>query len=181
MFDMDGKRRVQYSLRNGLFVLALSLIALLHNQPAQAQLPNQWLGTWTGTMYIYKQNAVVDSVPVRLTIAPTSRPQVLSWKTEYLSEKRPMVKNYTLNVKDAAKGLFITDEGEGTLLTNHLFGSKLYSVFEVEGILLTATYELRENELIFEVTSGKKLSNPTNGVSSYSVDNLQRVVYRKAH
>jgi len=131
-------------------------------------------------MYIYRQKALVDSVPVRLTIAKASQPGVLTWKTEYQSATRPMTKDYTLRVSDASKGVFITDEGEGTLLMDYQFGNKLYSVFEVDGILLTATYELRGRELIFEVTSGKKLSNPTNGVSSYSVDNVQRVVYRKA-
>lgn len=131
-------------------------------------------------MYIYKQSVRIDSVPVRLTIAHTNKPEILTWKTEYLSPKRPMVKDYTLKSSDTRKGIFVTDEGEGTLLTNYLIENKLYNVFEVEGILLTATYELRNNELIVEITSGKKLANPTNGVSSYSVDNLQRVIYKKA-
>ncbi|WP_144051852.1 hypothetical protein [Fibrisoma limi] len=161
-------------------MIALLLgMGLFRFETAHAQLSEQWLGVWTGTMYIYRQKALTDSVPVRLTIAKTNQPDVLTWKTEYQSTTRPMTKDYTLRVSDASKGVFITDEGEGTLLTDYQFGSKLYSVFEVNGILLTATYELRGNELIFEVTSGKKLTNPTNGVSSYSVDNLQRVVYRK--
>ncbi|WP_206445595.1 hypothetical protein [Spirosoma sordidisoli] len=145
----------------------------------QAQLPTQWHGTWAGTMHIYRQQALVDSVPVRLTIKPSDKPGVLTWRTDYLSPKQPMTKDYTLVTKDAAKGIYITDEGGGTVLTNYLFGNKLFNVFEVQGILLTATYELRGNELIFEVTSGKKLADPANGVSSYAVDNLQRVVFRK--
>jgi len=144
-----------------------------------AQLPVQWHGTWSGMMQIYRQKNFVDSVAVRLTIAPTSKPGVLTWKTEYLSAKLPMVKDYTLKIKDPEKGIYLTDEGEGTQLVNYLVGNKLYNVFSVEGILLTASYELRNDELIFEVTSGKQLPDAPNSVSSYAIDNLQRVVLRR--
>ena len=59
-------------------------------------------------------------------------------------------------------------------------GDRLLSTFEVKGILLTANYELRGNELIFEVTSGKKDSETGGGVTNYSVNALQRVVLKKA-
>jgi len=159
----------------------LLLLALLSALTSHAQLPKPWLGTWSGTMSIQRQGAVVDSVPVRLTIAPRPEAGVWTWKTEYLSKTRPMTKDYLLRVKDAAKGLYITDEGEGVELTDYLFGNKFYSVFEVEGVLLTATYELRGDELIFEVTSGPTITRGAAGpVTNYPVNNLQRVVYRRA-
>ena len=89
-----------------------------------------------------------------------------------------MVKDYKLVISDIGKGVFKTDEGDGIFLIDYLFGNKLYSVFETQGILLTSTYEWLGNQIIFEVTSGKELQT-TNGVKSYSVLNLQKAVLRK--
>lgn len=101
------------------------------------------------------------------------------WKMEYLSPQMPMVKDYILRLKDASKGHYITDEGGGIELMDYLFENKLYCVFETSGVILTSTYELRGKELIFEVTSGKKQGVDNQPVTNYSVDNLQRVVFRK--
>jgi hypothetical protein len=45
-------------------------------------------------------------------------------------------------------------------------------------VFLTSTYEWLENQIIFEVTSGKELQT-THGVKSYSILNLQKAVLRK--
>lgn len=138
------------------------------------------LGNWKGTMYIYSRGVLKDSVLVKFTAAKTEKPDAWTWKTEYLSSKQPMVKDYVLRTRDAAKGLYLTDEGGGIELMDYLFGNKLYSVFETSNIVLTATYELRSpNELVFEVTSGKKISEGSPDVINYSVDNLQRVIFKK--
>jgi hypothetical protein len=56
----------------------------------------------------------------------------------------------------------------------------LYSNFETEGIFLTSSYELVDKRLIFEVTSGKKLNEAEeSGVTNFSVDFVQRVVFEK--
>jgi hypothetical protein len=45
-------------------------------------------------------------------------------------------------------------------------------------VLLTYSHELQGDQLIFEVTSGKKL-DVNKEVNNYSVLNLQRVVFKK--
>jgi 5'(3')-deoxyribonucleotidase len=145
---------------------------------AQTSFPEKCLGIWTGTMNIYNRGLLVDSVTIKLNVTRTNAPDTFVWKTEYLSEKFPMVKDYKLVISDAGKGVFITDEGDGIILMDYLFENKLYSVFETQGILLTSTYEWLGNQIIFEVTSGKELQT-TLGVKSYSVLNLQKAVLRK--
>jgi hypothetical protein len=99
---------------------------------------------------------------------------------EYLSEKMPMVKDYVLKLKDKEKGIYSTDEGGGLELMDYQFGNKLYSVFEVSGVLLTASYEwIDKSNLVFEVTSGKKGESPVKDITNFSVANVQRVVMRK--
>ncbi len=156
----------------------LSILFFAGLAGAQTNFAEKCLGVWEGTMKIYAAGALKDTVKVRLTVAKTAKPDEYAWKTEYFSPTRPVVKDYRLRVDDAAKGVYVTDEGDGVELVNYLFEDKLYNVFEVQGIVLTAVYELRGAELIFEVTSGKKL-NETKGVTNFSVGNLQRVVFKK--
>ena len=137
------------------------------------------IGTWKGKMYIYNKGNLKDSVEVRLTVGKTNKPDEWSWKTEYLSAKMPMVKDYILRLKDASTNTYITDEGNGIELVDYLFNNKLFCVFETHNFVLTSTFELLENELIFEVTSGKKGANSNQEVINYPVENLQRVVFKK--
>lgn len=145
----------------------------------QAQIPTKWFGEWKGTMYMLKNGKLTDSVMVSLTIKPIEENKSYTWKMQYHSEKMPMTKDYKLVVKDAEKGIFLTDEGGGVELQDYLFQDKFYSVFEVQNTMLTATYEYRNNEIIFEVTSGKKTNTVAEGVTNYSVSFLQKAIFKK--
>jgi hypothetical protein len=147
---------------------------------ASAQsLPDQLVGTWNGTLMIYKAGVVRDSVAIRLTVTRPTTPGSWPWKTEYLSEKMPMTKDYTLRLSDPVTQTYAMDEGGGVALLEQVFGSKMYSVFETHDTMLTSTYELRGKDLIFEVTSGKKAGTGAE-VTNYTVIHLQRAVLRKA-
>lgn len=145
----------------------------------QAQIPTKWFGEWKGTMYMLKNGKLTDSVMVSLTIKPIEENKSYTWKMQYHSEKMPMTKDYKLVVKDAEKGIFLTDEGGGVELQDYLFQDKFYSVFEVQNTMLTATYEYRNNEIIFEVTSGKKTNTVAEGVTNFSVNFLQKAIFKK--
>jgi hypothetical protein len=159
------------------FLLLVSSCAAV--LPVNAQLSERWFGTWSGTMYIFNAGTLRDSVQVTFTARPLPELGSYIWKTEYHSAKMPMVKDYRLRVRDGSKGLYVTDEGDGIELTTYLVGDKMYSVFAVQNVMLTATYELKGNELVFEVGSGKKEPPTGGGVTTYSVSNLQRVIFRR--
>ncbi|MEM8898666.1 MAG: hypothetical protein AAGC85_11205 [Bacteroidota bacterium] len=165
------------TLRSTLFFLIFSLCFLAGK--SQVPFPEKCLGTWEGMLMIYQQGQLRDSVKVIFTVAKTDEDDRWAWKKEYVSEKYPMVKDYELVLKDAEKGYYITDEGDNIQLTDYLFGNKLYSVFETGGILLTSTYEMREEELIFEVTSGKKLTEDQE-VNTFSVSSMQKAVFTRS-
>lgn len=153
-----------------LFVLELN---------AQNDFISKCIGKWHGTMFIYASGKVRDSVKVELTIAKTNTPNLYTWKTAYISEKMPMVKDYKMKLSDTKPNCYITDEGDGIELENYLFNNKLYNVFETEGIMLTSSYEFINENLVFEVTSGKKMESSNKDVINYSVLNLQRVVFSR--
>lgn len=130
-------------------------------------------------MNIYNASVLRDSVNVSLTVAKTQNPNEWAWKTEYLSSKMPLVKDYKLRLKEAVKNSYVTDEGDGIELSDYLFNNKLFCIFDTHTILLTSTYELMGNKLIFEVTSGQKETESSGELTNYVENNLQRVVFYK--
>jgi len=153
-----------------IFLVQLILVSTL----SQSQILKDWHGSWTGPMFIYGKGKLRDSVDVVLTVA-TINDSTLIWRTEYKSATQPIVKDYKMKLIDADKGIYGTDEGGGLVLTNYLIDNSLYAVFEVQGNLLTATYRLEDDVILFEVTSGKKDPVNMDGVFNYSVGSVQKV------
>lgn len=160
-----------------LIVLFSCCVLNIH---AQENFANKCIGKWEGMMYIYGKGQLRDSVPVELLVQKTNQDTVWKWKTSYLSKTMPAVKDYNLILKDSKSQTYATDEGDGIQLMDYQFNNKLYSVFETHGVMLTSSYELQGNQLIFEVSSGKKFEDKKE-VTNYSVLNLQRVVFKKVH
>lgn len=140
----------------------------------KSQILKEWQGSWSGTMYIYGKGTLRDSVEVVLTVT-TINDSSLVWKTEYKSVSQPMVKDYKMKLINSEKGIYGTDEGGGLVLTTYLVDNSLYSVFEVQEILLTATYRLEGDFIFFEVTSSKKDQVDMERVFNYSVGTIQKV------
>lgn len=145
---------------------------------AQIGFPEKCLGIWEGNMKIFSNGTLKDSVDVRLTVSKAPESEVFGWKTEYLSTKYPVVKDYKMKSFHQESNQYIVDEGDGIELYEYQFENKLYSVFETSGLLLTSSYELTDDKLIFEVTSGVKIETDKE-VINYSVKNLQRVVFKR--
>ncbi|MFM8740076.1 MAG: hypothetical protein ACKOC0_07700 [Cytophagales bacterium] len=161
------------------YILALLLTTTAILTHAQELFPQRCIGKWQGTMQISSNGIVRDSVKVLFTAAQLTS-ESWTWRMEYLSPQQPAVKDYILKLKDKAKGIYSTDEGDGIELMDYQFGNKLYSVFEIPGILLTASYELiNSNTMVFEVTSGKKNNSTGKDIFNYSVGSVQRVVLKK--
>lgn len=149
-------------------------------QLAAQSFPERCEGRWQGMMQIWSKGVLMDSVGIVFTVQPfAGEAGRWNWKTEYISEKMPLTKNYTLIEKSEQSNEYLMDEGDGVVLTNYVFGNKMYSLFKVGKIWLTASYEFVAEYLIFEVTSGNKTNEKSKGVENYSFDFLQRVVLKK--
>lgn len=135
-------------------------------------------GNWKGMMYIYQTGQLRDSVEVTLLVKPESK-DVWTWRLDYLSKKLPMTKDYKM--KFVAPYVYNMDEGEGLELRFVQHDNKLYSIFEVQKILLTSTYELTPNNtLILEVSSGTEVKVGTStDVRNFQTTSLQKVVFKK--
>ena len=163
--------------------LGLVLLILLLFNPklisAQVAFPDKCIGQWEGMMHIFQKGILKDSVKIKFSVSPASNNQ-WNWKTEYISEKFPLTKDYQLKL-DEKNNRYMVDEGAGVVLYDYLFGDKLYGVFETHNIMLTSTYELtKDGELIFEVTSGKRIEGKAEDeVRNFTVESVQRVIMRR--
>lgn len=160
-------------------VICLIILQFLSISVYSQSFPEKCSGIWSGKMYIFNQGKVADSVDIRLTIEKSDKNNYI-WKTEYLSPKYPLVKDYLMKLPQDGSNKFMLDEGDGIVLVGYLFGNKMYFVFETSGILLTSSYELINDQLVFEVSSGSKIEeSETKEVMNYTVKNIQRVVLQK--
>ncbi len=159
--------------------LTCTLLILL-SQSAIAQSSNfgkECLGTWKGTMHMYSQGKLRDSIAVILEVKQQND-SVFGWKMDYLSEKMPVTKDYRLIYK--GRNHYQTDEGDGILLDGYLFNKQLFFVFQVKNIFMTSSYELRKDELYFEVTSSSKEESESDPeIQSYQVGFLQNVLFKR--
>ncbi len=160
-------------------IILISLTFLCLNTKAQQIKITD--GKWKGTLMIWRENKIMDSVPTELTIKTIIKDSVWQWKTEYISTTMPVTKDYSLRVVDKQKGTYVTDEGDGIELMNYTFGNKMFSNFETSGILLTSSYEWIGNDIIFEIASGKKIESMSinTEVTNFAVKNLQKVIFKK--
>ncbi len=157
-------------------ILIIGLFSL-NSITAQHSFPDQCIGIWEGQMQIYANGHLKDSIPVKLTVEPTTKDSVFIWRTSYLSETHPMVKDYTMIV--VSDTLLYLDEGNDVILKQYVFGDKLFSHFTVNDIFLTSSYTLNGDQLYFEITSATLIQAANSEVQSYQVNYLQKVLFKR--
>lgn len=162
------------------FILLFICTINIQTGNGQDIFPDKLAGTWAGTMHIFQKGIMKDSISIKFSVDKKSDTQ-WGWKTEYLSDKYPLTKNYLLKRDNNVGNLYLMDEGDGIVLHTYLFDNKLYAAFETRNVFLTSSYELtKTDDLIFEVASGKKLEGTTNNqVNNFTVESLQRVVLKR--
>ncbi len=97
------------------------------------------------------------------------------------------VRAYNLIEKDNDKGRYSLDENNGIILDVKVIENKIYSLFEVNDILLTTFITFETASMIFEITTTSKNNKQvvyTQGkfkteVISYPITAIQKAVLKK--
>ena len=89
---------------------------------------------------------------MQLIIQPTDTANQYTWKILY-GEKGEDTRPYVLNVVDTTKGHWVVDEKNGILLDQYWIGSKLYSVFSLNGVTIVNSYWREGEHLMVEFAS----------------------------
>ena len=125
-----------------------------HRFDENASFPESWLGNWEGDLTIFKENKLVQTIPMELELASIDTSDNYIWAIIYGEDKETGRRSYELEIVDAEKGLYRIDEKNSIKLEAYLFGNKLYSQFSVMENQLLCTYEKVEDKIIFEIISG---------------------------
>lgn len=137
----------------GPIALLLALAAAPRVSAAQSTFPAQWAGRWEGTL---TTSAPPDSVrsrlPVTLFIAREDTGSAWTWRTVFNADTVRGVRPYRLVVRDAARGLYATDERNGLELESTWISGTLVSVFQVGSRVLESRHSMHGDTLVHDIT-----------------------------
>ncbi len=167
-------------------VLILAYVFSLNGQNeviSHSLFPNAFLGKYAGTLHITNTNGKSDLL-MEFHLLKTVSPDTFVYKLVYVTDSIRQSRDYHLISIDLDKGEFLVDENNGILLDTKYIDSTLYSMFEVEGSLLTSTLRFNGDYIDFEITFSK-MENKRNsggeggdeempGVVSYPITVVQK-------
>jgi hypothetical protein len=96
------------------------------------------------------------------------RPADVTWTLTYVAEQR-QERPYELKAVPGFPGRFLMDEKNGILIDHVLYADTLACQFTVANSLLTATYELREDGVFFEVVTSALARPRRSGVENTDI------------
>lgn len=179
------------SRRRLRFTLAVLLAGAAFPLHAQSTFPAAWAGRWEGTLTtIAPPDSVRNSVPLTLTITRITD-STWTWRTVFNGDTVRGLRDYRLLVRDAARGLYATDEGNGLVLEETLVGGTLVSVFQVGTRVLESRHTMAGDSLVHDIIwwdatpLGSQRGTGANSeagaaVSSFRVQGRQRAVMHRA-
>ncbi len=132
-----------------LLLFLFGFFSLLTN--AQGNFPNDYFGNYIGTLQIQSEKGNRE-LPMELHFQPTDSTEIYHYTIVYGEGDQRQERKYFLKAEDASKGKYIIDEDNGIILQVTQMGNQLYSLFEVNGSLLTTFITFEEDHLIFEIT-----------------------------
>ena len=149
----------------------------------RATLPDNWNGVWRGEIEVLVDGKRQHRATMELRVQKLGDDGAKSWTIQY-SGQPPRL--YEIRPAPDAKGRFIVDEKDGTLLEDQLIGNILHSVFSLGDVLLTSRFENRGEEITVEIATfafdATKLRDALNSpakATSYSFRSIQRGILRR--
>ena len=170
----DVIQLLKYINMNYLYSITISLSAIMIiqscsttkvlNSNKKYTFPDDWYGTYIGTMNWYIGSEKRAEIPIKIEISESNDSNTIIWRTTYDSTKLFPVKNikdYKIVRKDILeKDHYLMDEQNGIYLDMRLIDNTLYSCFDVvneaknqTSRLISLERLLHKNVLYHEVIS----------------------------
>ena len=121
----------------------------------QLAFPESWVGEWSGELEIWKGNGLAQTLAMNMSVQPADKVGEYHWLTTF-GDKAATSKPYLLRAIDAENGVYVIDEQNSIILESYLFDNKLVSWYVVMESLILATFEKKEEEIIFEILAGSE-------------------------
>ncbi|GAB5563678.1 MAG: hypothetical protein Wins2KO_07410 [Winogradskyella sp.] len=165
-----------------ILVCFLCLASLLNAQNDSLQFPQDFFGIYKGKLTIVNANGTQE-LDMEFHLQQTDSIGKYQYTLVYIMNGNRQERLYNLIEKDAEKGDYIVDENNGIFLDAKLIDNTLYSMFEVQGNILTTTERFYKDHMDFEITfSSKKAKNEsgTEGEDGVEVISYPITVVQKA-
>lgn len=200
----DVIQLLKYINMNYLYSLTISLSAIMViqscsttkvlNSNKKYTFPDDWYGTYMGTMNWYIGSEKRAEIPIKIEILESNDSNTIIWRTTYDSTKlfpAKNIKDYKIVRKDSLqKGHFLMDEQNGIYLDMRLIDNTLYSCFDVvneaknqTSRLISLERLLHKNVLYHEVISysepDKKTGNEGES-KGFTVKSTEKISTQKA-
>ena len=169
-----------------LFILFANFLGITAQEDSNLSFPNDYFGVYTGTLKINSERGSQE-VPMEFHLKPTDSVGKYHYTLIYGEGDMRQERKYTLLAEDVDNGRYVVDENNGIILDDKVQGNKLYSLFEVQGNLLTTFMTFHEDHMIFEITFASKEkqrvtyaeNEQKTEVISYPISTVQRAVLKK--
>jgi photosystem II stability/assembly factor-like uncharacterized protein/pimeloyl-ACP methyl ester carboxylesterase len=154
--------------------------------------PQSWLGRWKGDA-TSGDGVNAQKFTTELIIAATEKPDRFQWTLIYDGGSGHQERKYFLVAKDAAKGLYQIDEGNGIVLESRYIDGTLFSHFLVQGNRIITRDRLEnfgtadEHISIEMITSVDAQASSTGGkegspeVTTWSPSSIQKATLRRVN
>lgn len=112
----------------------------------EKKFPDDFLGIYKGKLKIVTAKGKQE-IDMEFHFTKTDTIGTYKYVLVYNNEPR----NYFLVEKDKAKGQYLIDENNGIVLQASVFDNGIFSMFEVNGSLITTTEKFYDNYMDFEI------------------------------
>lgn len=133
---------------------------IIENTPKN--FPQDFFGAYYGKLTIDNGDNQQE-IDMEFHLQATDSVGKYSYTIVYGSGENRQERKYFLVEKNTTKGEYVVDEDNGILLNAKWSGNTLYSMFEVQGSLLTSRESFFANYMDFEITFSSKAQQETSG------------------
>lgn len=146
------------------------------------QFPDDYFGIYKGDLHITNSRGE-QTIQMEFHLQATDSVGNYKYVLVYIADGNRQERHY--NLIDKGNGAYVVDENNGILLEATLIDNKLYSMFEVQGNILTTTETFYKDKMVFETTFSNREQKKTTGIEggvkvhTYPITTVQKAVLFK--
>lgn len=157
-------------LKQLIYIVVFLGVLQLKAQEDVKQFPQDYFGVYKGDLIINNASGE-QKIGMEYHLQPSDSIGQYKYKLVYVVDGNRQERDYLLVEKNIENGEYIIDENNGILLDAKFLKGTLYSMFEVQGNILTTTVRYYENALDFNITfSGKAQANASKTTGEDPID-----------
>lgn len=156
-----------------IIVMILGCFSLSAQSDA-LQFPQDFFGIYKGNLKITNSKGT-QTIPMEFHLRATDSVGKYVYTLVYGKSEARQERLYNLIAKNAEKGDYVVDENNGIVLNVKCVGNTLYSLFEVQGNILTTRESFYKDHMDFEITFASKSNAVTSGTTGE--DTVEAIAY----